>query len=107
MYAFHKDDILLIWQSGHEFFICNSIMLIHSYNVSGSTVLLLFFCSDGEFAPTYSPFWSNSTIFKTLAAAPDSLDSESLILTNAPAQHKKQLSWPNRKMKLIGEHTKL
>lgn len=36
--AFHKDDISLIWQSGHEFIICSGVMPVHSYDVIGSTV---------------------------------------------------------------------
>ena len=35
---FHKDDILLVWKSRHEFIVCNYAMSVHCCDVSGSTV---------------------------------------------------------------------
>lgn len=67
---FPKGDISLICQSRYSFLMCNRAVFIYCY-VNGSTVY---------FFLAASPFWSNSTMSKTLPAVPDSLDSESMTL---------------------------
>lgn len=69
-------------------------------SMSPLSTFYLFPHSDDEFVPTYSPFWSNSTMSNTLPTVPDLVDSEPMILI-------KENSWSNRTVKLIGERPNL
>lgn len=92
--TFHKDGISLIWQSGHEFIICNC----YAYPFLRCQWLhCLLFCyfSVGEFAPTYS----SSCLWLTWFRVHDPDQNKTKQRNNSAGQIVK--------VKLIGKHTKL